>query len=393
MGSACRWWWAAVVIGVLATGNCRGAAGPDQIRGVKMYLNQDNLQAQYPNYDALVGELTDLGLNALFTTLYEGKKAFYDSGVLQERDGAIDLKKLRDSAARRHVRFGAICQIFYDADTLEGRPDLVPIDQHGDGRFVNWQKLVCPSDPGYRAYKLSIVKEIAEKIHPDVISLDFMRFPTTWELIAPDTRPGDIRNFCFCDRCLTGFQRQSGVEIPKNLAAVPEKAAWILANHNTEWLNWKTGLITSFVAEASREVKRIDPAMAVSVHILPWSERAFDNGLIWNAAQDVAAFAPYVDYLSPMIYHKLIGRPVEYVKELTAELSRKSGKPILPSIQTARILSEAELPAAEFKAALENALDAPSSGTLIFQWGQLRPDPAAGPLREEKRQILAGARR
>ena len=291
---------------------------------MKTYLNQDNLQARYPSYDTLVTEMRQGGVDAVFTTLYEGRKAFYASRIIAERDPAIDMARFRESAKKQNVKFGAICQIFYDADTLAERPDLVPIDQHGSGEFVNWQRLVCPTDPGYRQYKLSIVKEIAATIHPDVVSLDFMRFPTTWEIIPADAKPESIRNYCFCDRCMRAFQETTKVVVPPALTTIPKRAAWILANHNPEWVKWKTGVITSFVEEAARDVRAIDPAIEVSVHVVPWAESVFDNALVWNAAQDVTALSRHVDYLSPMIYHKLIGQPTDYIRTLTAELATQN---------------------------------------------------------------------
>jgi len=367
------------------------ASTPTSIHGVKTYLNQDNLQARYPSYDTLVTELRQGGVDAVFTTLYEGRTAFYASQIIPNRDKAIDLARLRESTKKQNVKFGAICQIFYDADTLAQRPDLVPIDQHGSGEFVNWQRLVCPSDPGYRQYKLSIVKEIASTIRPDVVSLDFMRFPTTWEIIPADAKPESIRNFCFCDRCVRSFQQATSLVVPPTLDTIPKRAAWILANHNAAWVTWKTGLITSFVEEAAREVRAVDPAIEVSVHVVPWAESVFDNALVWNAAQDVTALSRHVDYLSPMIYHKLIGRPTDYIRTLTAELATKTKRKILPSIQTAEIVKEGQLSADEFKQSLDNALASPSAGTLIFHWGELRPDDQAPALRREKREIFKAA--
>jgi len=378
-------------LSVVGLAGCRSVRRPALIHGVKMYLNQDGLQASYPSYDALVGDLGESRVDTLFTTLYEGKTAFYDSRILPARDPAIDLERLRESARAGDVRFGAICQIFYDADTARDRPDLVPLDQHGDGTYVNWQQLVCPSDRAYRQYKLSIVKEVAETIRPDVVSLDFMRFATTWEIIPPGTAPADIRNFCFCDRCLAAFQEQAHVTIPADLEARDRKAAWILANHDAEWVAWKAGVVTSFVEQASRLVKAVDPAMQVNVHVLPWTEVTFDNAIVWNGGQDVAALAPHVDYLSPMVYHKLIGHAPDYIGELTAELARKSNTRILPSIQAAKILDEAELSADEFQRSLELALAPPSAGTLIFQWGELRVNDQASSLRRAKNAIFQAA--
>ena len=135
---------------------------------------------------------------------------------------------------------------------------------------MNWQTLVCPSDAAYRAYKLDVVREVARALRPDVLSLDFMRFPTTWEIIPASTDPRELRNFCFCARCLSAFQRASGVALPSELDTTQKKAAWILREHGREWEKWKTETITSFVSEASRAVREIDPGIRISVHVVPW---------------------------------------------------------------------------------------------------------------------------
>ena len=263
-----------------------GAASPDGSRchGVKLYLNQDDLQARYPDYDRLIRELRQGGVDALFTTVYEGKTAFYASQVLSGRNPAIDAVKLRHSARAGELTFGAICHVFFDAETLATRPDLVPVDQNGDGRFVNWQTLVCPSDAAYRAYKLDVVREVARTLRPDILSLDFMRFPTTWEIIPATARAQELRNFCFCERCLGAFQSASGVAIPAGLDTTPKKAAWVLREHGRAWEQWKTATITSFVAAASRAVREIDPGIRISVHVVPWLEQVFDRGLVRVAA-------------------------------------------------------------------------------------------------------------
>jgi hypothetical protein len=362
-----------------------------RIHGVKLYLNQDDLQARYPDYDRLANDLRQGGVNAVFTTVYEGKTAFYASRILPGRNQAIDVEKLRHSARASHLAFGAICHIFFDADTLATRPDLVPVDQNGDGKFVNWQTFVCPSDTAYRAYKLDVVREVARTLHPDILSLDFMRFPTTWEIIPASAGPHELRNFCFCERCLGAFQRASGFVVPSGLDTTPKKAAWILREHGREWERWKTETITSFVAEASRAVREIDPGIRISVQVVPWGDDVFDRGLVRVAGQDVAAMAPYLDYLSPMIYHKLIGRPVEYVRTLTAELQRKTKRAILPSIQAAQIETEGELSAEEFKTGLEDALAPPSAGVLVYQWKELMLDEKAPELRRQKSRIFRAA--
>ena len=385
------------LVGLVSLAGCRHAAPPEpaaasaQIHGVKTYLNQDNLQARYPSYDTLVTEMRQGGVDAVFTTLYEGRKAFYASQIIPERDPAIDLGRLRESAKKQNVKFGAICQIFYDADTLAQRPDLVPIDQHGSGEFVNWQRLVCPSDPGLPA--IQAVDRQGNRLHHPA-----RRREPRLHAVPDDVgdhsggREAGVDPQLLLLRSMRA-QLPAGVIRRRATSARHDSQAGRVDSRESQRRvgDVEDGLITSFVEEAAREVRAIDPAIEVSVHVVPWAESVFDNALVWNAAQDVTALSRHVDYLSPMIYHKLIGRPTDYIRTLTAELATKTKRKILPSIQTAEIVKEGQLSADEFKQSLDNALASPSAGTLIFHWGELRPDDQAPALRREKSEIFKAA--
>ncbi|MDP2877185.1 MAG: hypothetical protein Q8O00_13435, partial [Holophaga sp.] len=184
------------------------------------------------------------------------------------------------------------------------------------------------------------------------------------------------------------FQKQAGLTLPKELDTTPKKAQWILAGHAQAWERWKTGTITSFVAAASKAVKAIDPKIKISVHVVPWTQATFEGGITRIAGQDVKALGKHVDYLSPMLYHKLIGQPIPYIHTMTAELQRQSGKGILPSLQFAQVEAEGEVSPAEFKEALGHALQAPSSGTLLYHWGELRLDASSPSIRKDKHMIF-----
>ena len=63
------------------------------------------------SYDTLVSEMRQGGVDAVFTTLYEGRTAFYDSRVIPNRDKAIDLARLRESARKQNVPESTIAAI------------------------------------------------------------------------------------------------------------------------------------------------------------------------------------------------------------------------------------------------------------------------------------------
>lgn len=291
------------------------------IKAVKIYLDQKEITENYSgNYDRLITELKDAGINAVFSTVYTGETAFYQSKILPKRDNNIRLEEFRRKLKENNISFAAICQIFYDPDVVEKNKGLIPVDQNGNNSYVNWQKMVCPTDSAYRKYKIALIREVAQSLQPDIISLDFIRYPVTWEIIPPTTTPNEIRNFCFCQRCLEKFEQTTGYKIPDQLNEVKSKADWILTNHSPEWTDFKETMITSFVKNVKNELSKINPAMKIAVHTVPWNKQTFDNGIEWIAGQDLISLSKYADIFTPMIYHKLVGRDVNFILSLVKEL-------------------------------------------------------------------------
>ena len=65
-----------------------------------------------------------------------------------------------------------------------------------------------------------------------------------------------------------------------------------------------------------------------------------------------------------------------WVHDVVADISAQSpGSAILPSIQVAETYVKEPLPAAEFGAALEQALKPPSIGVVFWSWDALAKSP------------------
>lgn len=365
----------ALIVPILFIFSCdkrQSAKSTGSLHGMKVYFSQSETRKKYQNdFLKLAADLKTVGVNTIFTTVYEGRKAYYPSRVMHSSEPKLNLIEMRDVMKQNDIRFAAICQIFYDPDIVLNRSDLIPVDSHGNNVYVDWQKMVCPTDKEYRQYKLSVVKEVAKKFRPDILCLDFVRYPTTWELVLPNEKPDQIRDFCFCNRCLLSFTQKYSLDFPDSLIETAQKAAWILENHGEQWTAWKVENITRFVKSVRLAVERIDPNIKILVHTVPWSSEQFDQAILRIAGQDVKALTPYVDYFSPMIYHKMIGQDAEFIHDLTAELYETTRKPILPSIQIEASNEFQDYTSNEFEQALIYALMTPSVGAVAFNWGNL----------------------
>ena len=81
-------------------------------------------------------------------------------------------------------------------------------------------------------------------------------------------------------------------------------------------------------------------------------------------AQDYRALADYIDVVSPMVYHRMCGRPVSWVGEITAHLSALTERPVWPIIQA--VDHPDVLPAEEYARALDTAMQPPAAGVIVF---------------------------
>lgn len=382
----------ALILPVLVLFSCekrQHAQISGSIHGMKVYFSQSETRKKYQNdFPKLAADLKAVGVNTIFTTVYEGRKAFFPSRVFRWSDPDLNLLELRRVMKQNNIRFAAICQIFYDPDIVLNRDDLIPVDSYGNNVYVDWQKMVCPTDKEYRLYKLSIVKEVAKKFQPDILCLDFMRYPTTWELVLPNEKPDQLREFCFCNRCLSLFIQKYSLVFPDSLTETAQKASWILENHGEKWTAWKVENITRFVKSVRSAIEKIDPNIKILVHTVPWSGEQFNQAILRVAGQDVKALTPYVDYFSPMIYHKMIGQDAEFIHDLTAELYETTRKPILPSIQVEASGEFQDFTPNEFEQALVYALMTPSAGAVVFNWENLAQIGTNESNRQTRRLVL-----
>lgn len=320
---------------------------PEPVLGVKIY--------EHPGpFEPLVREWRGLGVN----TVFAGEKLATDAGF-------------RSLLRRNGVALFIIYPVFQDPEALKARPGLAAVTSEGLKARDEWVEFVCPSREDFVREKAERLRELVAACDPEAVSLDFIRDFVFWEKVHPDRDPASLPQTCFCPVCLERFSRETGIALPAALRTAPDAARWILGNHADGWTEWKCGVIARAVETLAAAARRSKPGVLVNVHTVPWKADDFGGAVRAVAGQDAARLSRPADLLSPMAYHHMVLRPPAWVHEVVAELASRSRAPLLPSVQVAEAYIDKPLPAEEFRAALEAALEPPSLGVVLWNWDAL----------------------
>jgi len=333
------------------SGPAEAAAAP--LIGVKIY-------DPVPDTAALFREWRRLGIDTAFVST-----ALAESGTF--------VPAARQAGFRTFV----IVPVFFNPEYLAAHPDAWAITGRGERAKQDWVEFVCPSHEDYRKERARYALSLLEKHRPDGLSLDFIRHFVFWEMVRPDGRIDPLDTTCFCPRCLSRFEQETGGEMPAAAKVSPRAAAeWLFENRAERWIRWRAGLITSWVQEVTREARRLAPGVKINIHVVPWAESEYQNGPIRVAGQDVRALGPLVDYFSPMCYAHMLYREPAWVGRVTRELSARVSLPVLPSIEVKESYRKDPLTREFFAAALDAALLPPSAGVVFWNWPQLSEEKA-----------------
>lgn len=268
----------------------------------------------------------------------------------------------------QHRRAGR--EVFLTLNVFGGRqawqlfPDSIPVLADGSSLADNaGQAGVCPTHPGWRANRLAKLVVLAREFGGDDgiqgIWLDFIRYPGRWEAVQPD-----LPDTCYCPRCLDAFQRHSKVQLPAQLSTVADTARWIKEQVPYEWMTWKKEQISSFVREARAVLQQNDGErpLQLGVFLVPWRKSDFDGALSFLLGQDARQFAHYVDQLSPMVYHRMVGKEVAWIGEIGRYYDEIAPGRVWPIIQAEGVGG------AEFKQVLAEVAQSGADEVLVYSY-------------------------
>ena len=96
--------------------------------------------------------------------------------------------------------------------------------------------------------------------------------------------------------------------------------------------------------------------------VVPWTQGERDAAVLTLLAQDAFGLAEQLDVLSPMIYHRMCGRDPAWIAGMTAYFRERAACPVWPIVQSA------EVPATEFRRAVDAAARGGAPGILVFSY-------------------------
>jgi uncharacterized lipoprotein YddW (UPF0748 family) len=202
------------------------------------------------------------------------------------------------------------------------------------------------------------LRELVAGHDVDGVWLDFIRWPCHWEVSEPY-----LPQTSFDAATVRRFRRELDIDLPDG--PVPAVAETILTRHASAWAAWRCDQITLWVGHARSAVDQIRPGLTLGLFGVPWRLSDWDGAIRNVIGQDYAALGVHVDVFSPMVYHRMCGRSLEWIAQVTEEVSALSGKPVWPIVQS--VDQPDHLSAQEYKHALETALEDPASdGAVVF---------------------------
>lgn len=348
--------WACLTLAAIATLGWAGSAP----RAEPRHLTTRGTYGVMPTEIVDAGRrLADYGINAVFL----------NAGLVT----ADRIAQVRSHGARIYAEFNTL----HVAEYLKEHPDAAPIG--ADGKVSpppdGWQGL-CPTHPGYRAFRMEAFRALLEAHPIDGVWLDYHHAHASWERAVPN-----MPDTCFCDRCLAQFTRETGIALPE--APTPARAARLLGEHRERWVQWRCDVFTGWVREFREILDRVRPGALLGTFHNPWSDAEFDGARIEKLAIDLKAQARYIDVFSPMPYHARFGhhddpawisRQVAWLGDYLGIEGRPGERhriwPIVQISDWGEAVSVAQVPAV-----LDHGSRPPATGILVFSWSSFRKEP------------------
>ncbi len=125
-----------------------------------------------------------------------------------------------------------------------------------------------------------------------------------------------------------------------------------------------------FLHSTAEEIRKLVPKeIGLNYFAVPFSKgNRLEVARTLGQAHEIIALA--FDCISPMLYHRMIGKPVSYISEYVKWLANATGKPILPIIQVKDMPDTLPdtLKGKEMQRAYQEAAKTPSIGVAWFSW-------------------------
>lgn len=310
--------------------------------------------------------------------MYSSPKPFWDKGArlddygvnaLFVHGGSITteiMSRASDEGARVFAEFATLNGKGY----VEKHPEAWPINERGEkSPAATWFLGACPTDPGFRAYRIRQLDELLDRHDLAGVWMDYFH----WHAQFEDPKP-ILPETCFNQSCLKAFEAKTGIRVPAGSTA--ERASWILTRHDREWRDWRVSHLKDWAVEIKGVLRRKRPKALLGVYHCPWADHEYGGARRRTLGLDLVDLASVVDVFSPMVYHGRMERRPEWVGENVEWLSRtlRGRARIWPIVQAHG--EPQPISAAEFEKVLRLGASGSSTGVMMFTAGSVASDPA-----------------
>jgi hypothetical protein len=299
--------------------------------------------------------------------MYSSPAAFWSRGATLDAYGVnaifVGAGSITPALLERASREGA--RVYAEFPTLNGKgyvekhPEAWPVNERGEkAPAATWFLGACPTEPGFRAYRMQQLEELLERHRVAGVWMDYLHWHAQFEEpepLLPET--------CFSESCLAAFGKWSGLPMPSGTTA--ERAAFVL-RHEREWREWRVTVIEDWVREVRERTRRKRPGALVGVFHCPWTDEEFGGARRRTLGLDLERLAARVDVLSPMVYHGRMGRRAEWVGEYVRWLAERTGGRcrVWPIVQAQN--GPRPVAAEEFERVLRMGSGGGATGVMMF---------------------------
>jgi hypothetical protein len=298
--------------------------------------------------------LADLGINAVFV----------HSGSISEEM----IERAQSEGSRVFAEFATLNGKGY----VDKHPEAWAIDKSGKRvEPASWFMGVCPTEPGFRQYRMNQLRELLGKYDLDGVWMDYVHWHAQFEESKPI-----LSETCFCDHCLDRFSRDSDIQLPEGTIA--ETAAWILSNYDNAWRDWRCKIILEWAVDIRKIIKEDKPDALLGLYHCPWNDEEFNGARRRILGLDYDLLKNVIDVFSPMVYHGRMGREPEWVQENIEWFSRRlnigngSFPKVWPIVQAYN--DPSIITGEEFEIVLYGGLSGSSTGVMMFTSNAIAED-------------------
>ncbi len=268
-------------------------------------------------------------------------------------------KDIIDHAHELEMRFMGGLTCFHNNDVVKQTPAYHPITADGQPRpQINWYLGITPTHRPYQQQRLQALDHMLSTYQLDGVWLDFIRWPMHWEVeLRDDTMPP--LETSFDTHTLNQFADWSGLSLLDQPNA--QIADWILEHYRDTWADFKCDVITNFVSEVRTIQTKYAGDHPLGINIVP-ADSTQRRGFL---GQDVQALSPHVDVFSPMVYHHILGRDVNWIRDTLNQIVDETDKPLIPFVQVQNLTRDDNFSSSEWEQVIQTVYDHPQTNGLI----------------------------